>query len=116
MSGGAAAPLPLAPSSRPLTGTSDWSGRGNLLSANTLENYDALVTPFLAGTGACGVRRFSDLDIGTVRTYRGQEATRTGKHGRRLRPHTVLDSHRALLTFCAGPGRRDTSSMPGSWT
>src|SRR5205807_1264116 len=68
-------------------------------SANTLENYDALVRLFLPWAGTCGVRRFSDLDVGTVRAYRAQEATRIGKHGRRLRPHTVLDSHRAALTF-----------------
>jgi hypothetical protein len=34
-----------------------------------------------------------------VRAYRAREATRTGKHGRRLSPFTVLDSHKALLTF-----------------
>jgi hypothetical protein len=56
------------------------------------------VEPFLSWLGEeCGVRRFADLDIGTVRAYRAREATRTGKHGRRLSPFTVLDSHKALL-------------------
>ena len=34
-----------------------------------------------------------------MRAYRAHEATRTGKHGRRLSPFSVLDSHKALLTF-----------------
>ncbi|HZU17847.1 MAG TPA: hypothetical protein VFD01_14755 [Candidatus Dormibacteraeota bacterium] len=72
---------------------------GNLASASTLGNDDALLKPFLAWAQARGLRRFSDLDIGTMRVYRAQEAVRIGKHGRKLRPHTVLDSHRALLTF-----------------
>ncbi len=31
-------------------------------------------------------------------TYRAQEAERIGRHGRKLRPHSVLDSHKALFT------------------
>jgi hypothetical protein len=41
------------------------------------------------------VRHFRDLDLATMRTYRAELATRIGKHGRRLRPHSVFDSHRA---------------------
>jgi hypothetical protein len=44
--------------------------QGNLVSAATLENYDALVTPFLSWAGEAGVRRFADLDLGTARAYR----------------------------------------------
>ena len=58
------------------------------------------VEPFLAWVSEeCGVRRFADLDLATMRAYRAHEATRTGKHGRRLSPFSVLDSHKALLTF-----------------
>jgi integrase len=73
--------------------------QGNYVSVNTLVNYDALVLPFLSWAAGSGVRRFGDLDIGTMRTYRAELTTRIGKHGRKLRPHTVLDSHRVLLTF-----------------
>jgi hypothetical protein len=41
----------------------------------------------------------ADLDLDIVVTYRAQEAERIGKHGRKLRPHSVLDSHKALFTF-----------------
>jgi integrase len=74
--------------------------QGDLVSEKTLETYETHVEPFLSWVDdECGVRRFSDLDIGTVRSYRAREATRIGKHGRQLRPHTVLDSHKTLLTF-----------------
>jgi len=74
--------------------------QGDLVSGKTLETYVTHVEPFLAwATDERGVRRFADLDVATMRTYRAQEATRTGKHGRQLSPFTVLDSHKALLTF-----------------
>jgi integrase len=73
--------------------------QGDLVSEKTLETYDTHVRPFITWVGQTGVSRFADLDMGTVRTYRAQEATRIGKHGRQLRPHSVLDSHKALLTF-----------------
>jgi hypothetical protein len=57
------------------------------------------VKPFIAWVGEYGVRRSSELDMDTVRTFRAEEATRLGKHGRKLRPHSVLDSHKALRTF-----------------
>ncbi len=41
----------------------------------------------------------ADLDLDIVVTYRAQEAERIGKHGRKLRPHSMLDSHKALFTF-----------------
>jgi hypothetical protein len=49
-----------------------------------------------------------------MRAYRAQEAVRIGKHSRRLRPHTVLDSHRALLTFLRRARAEATSSTPVS--
>jgi integrase len=73
--------------------------QGNLVSEATLENYDFLVRPFLLWLGGSGVRRFAELDIGTMRAYRAELTTRISKNGRRLRPHSVFDSHRALLTF-----------------
>ena len=74
--------------------------QGDLVSEKTLETYVTHVEPFLTWAGdECGARRFADLDIAMVRAYRAREATRTGKHGRRLSPFTVLDSHKALLTF-----------------
>jgi site-specific recombinase XerD len=99
LSGGAAAAAPARSQLETAYQHFRLEREGNLLSANTLENYDALVRPFLAWAGTSGVRRFADLDLGTMRAYRAQEATQVGKHGRKLRPHTVLDSHRALLTF-----------------
>ena len=73
--------------------------QGDLVSHNTLANYDNQVKPFLTWAAECGVRRFADLDLDAVVTYRAQEAERIGKHGRKLRPHSVLDSHKALFTF-----------------
>jgi site-specific recombinase XerC len=69
--------------------------QGNLVSENTLQAYDDQVLPFLAWITGSGVRHFRDLDLATMRTYRAELATRIGKHGRRLRPHSVFDSHRA---------------------
>jgi site-specific recombinase XerD len=74
--------------------------QGDLVSEKTLETYVTHVEPFLTWAAEeCGARRFADLEIAMVRAYRAREATRTGKHGRRLSPFTVLDSHKALLTF-----------------
>ncbi|HEY4026580.1 MAG TPA: hypothetical protein VGO86_09120 [Candidatus Dormibacteraeota bacterium] len=92
--------------------------QGNMLSESTLVTDDALVSPFLAWVAACGVRRFADLDVGTVRAYRAQEATRIGKHGRKLRPYSVFDSHRTLFRTAeprasgAGGSRRP---LPHRW-
>ena len=55
--------------------------------------------PFLTWAAECGVRRFADLDLDAVVTHRAKEAERIGKYGRKLRPHSVLDSHKALFTF-----------------
>ena len=65
--------------------------QGDLVSENTLEYYDNQVRPFLTWAAESGVRRFADLDVVVI--YRAQEAERIGKHGRKLRPHSVLDSH-----------------------
>jgi integrase/recombinase XerD len=74
--------------------------QGDLVSEKTLETYQTHVEPFLTWVAdENGVRRFADLDIGTVRAYRAREATRKGSHGRPLSPFTVLDSHKSLLTF-----------------
>ena len=68
-------------------------------SENTLEYYDNQVRPFLAWSADAGVHRFADLEVGMVVAYRAQEAARIGKHGRKLRPHTVQDAQKALSTF-----------------
>ena len=34
-----------------------------------------------------------------LRAYRAELSTRVGIHGRKLQPHSILDSHKALLTF-----------------
>src|SRR5215831_19149437 len=75
--------------------------QGDLVSPATLEHYDAMVVPFLTWVReGAGVRRFEDLDIGLVRAYRAELATRPGKnHGRPLQARTIFDSRRALLTF-----------------
>jgi len=75
--------------------------QGDLVSPATLEHYDAMVVPFLTWVReGAGVRRFEDLDVGLVRAYRAELATRPGrKHGRPLQARTIFDSHRALLTF-----------------
>ena len=75
--------------------------QGDLVSPATLEHYDAMVVPFLTWImEAAGVRRFEDLDVGLVRAYRAELATRPGKkHGRPLQARIIFDSHRALLTF-----------------
>lgn len=51
-----------------------------------------MVVPFLAWVAeGAGVRRFEDLDVGLVRAYRAELATRRGKkHGRPLQARTVL--------------------------
>jgi hypothetical protein len=82
-----------------------------------LETYVTHVEPFLTWAGdECGARRFADLDIAMVRAYRAREACRTGKHGRRLSPFTVLDSHKALLTFFRWARTEATSSTVASWS
>jgi site-specific recombinase XerD len=76
--------------------------QGDFVSPATLEHYDAIVVPFLAWvTEAADVRRFDDLDVGLVRAYRVELATRPGKkHRRPLQARTIFHSHRTpLLTF-----------------
>src|SRR5881628_187417 len=34
-----------------------------------------------------------------LRAYRAELSTRIGSHGRRLQTHSILDSHKVLLTF-----------------
>jgi site-specific recombinase XerD len=70
-----------------------------LVSANTLDYYDGMVLPFLRWVEAEGVQRFEALDVSRLRVYRAQLATRPGRHGQRLQPKTILESHRAILCF-----------------
>jgi hypothetical protein len=88
--------------------------QGALLAQNTLLWYDRMVLPFLAWLGQQDVRRFEDLDAGIVRSYRAGLASRPGGHGRPLAPKTLLESHRAILCFCAGTpgGLRDRPAHP----
>jgi site-specific recombinase XerD len=73
--------------------------QGALLSPKTLIYYDETVLPFLRWLEAEGVRRFDEIDVGRVRTYRAFLATKMGKWGRPLAPKTILESHRAVLCF-----------------
>ncbi len=58
-----------------------------------------MVRPFLRWLDGEGVRRFDDLNVGLVRTYRAQLAARPSQYGRPLQPKTILESHRAILCF-----------------
>jgi site-specific recombinase XerD len=71
----------------------------NLVSAATLQHYDDMVLPFLAWADDEGAHRFEDLNVAVLRAYRAELSTRIGSHGRKLQPHSILDSHKALLTF-----------------
>ena len=73
--------------------------QGALVSRKTLEYYDGMALPFLRWLEAEDVRRFDALDVSHVRLYRAQLAARVGRHGRQLQPKTILESHRAILTF-----------------
>jgi integrase len=55
--------------------------------------------PFLRWLEVESVRRFDEVDVGRVRTYRAHLATKLGKWGRPLAPKTILESHRAILCF-----------------
>ena len=72
---------------------------GALLSPKTLVYYDDQILPFLRWLEADGARRFDEVDVGRVRTYRAHLATKMGKWGRPLAPKTILESHRAVLCF-----------------
>jgi len=71
--------------------------QGQLLSPKTLIYYDETVLPFLRWLEAEGVRRFDEVDVGRVRTFRAHLAARIGKYGRPLAPKTILEYHRAIL-------------------
>jgi integrase len=73
--------------------------QGMLVSPRTLEYYDGMVLPFLQWAEAEGVQRFEALEVSRLRVYRAQLATRPGRHGQRLQPKTILESHRAILCF-----------------
>ena len=73
--------------------------QGALLSPKTLVYYDEQILPFLRRLEADGARRFDEVDVGRVRTYRAHLATKLGKWGRPLAPKTILESHRAVLCF-----------------
>jgi hypothetical protein len=67
--------------------------QGMLVSPKTLDYYDGMVLPFLRWAEADGVQRFEALDVSRLRVYRAQLATRPGRHGQRLQPKTILESH-----------------------
>lgn len=73
--------------------------QGDLVSDRTLDHYDDMVQPFLSWAADAGARRFEELPSQVVERYRAQIAVRTSRHGRRLEPRSVLDSHKALATF-----------------
>jgi site-specific recombinase XerD len=73
--------------------------QGDLVSDRTLDHYDDMVQPFLSWAADVGARRFEELPAVLVERYRAQLAVRLGRHGRRLQPRSVLDSHKALATF-----------------
>jgi integrase/recombinase XerD len=72
---------------------------GNRVSPATLAHYDAMIKPFLAWAVEQEVRRFEDLKAERLRHYRALVATRRTRAGRTLEGRTVLDSHKALMTF-----------------
>jgi integrase len=75
--------------------------QGDLVSPATLENYDYLIQPFLRWLASQWpeVRRFDDLKVAVVRAYRAELTVSKRRDGRPLAPHTILDTHRVLLTF-----------------
>lgn len=66
---------------------------GNRVSPNTLSHYDHMIRPFLAWAAEEEVRRFEDLKVERLRHYRALVASRP------LQGRSVLDSHKALMTF-----------------
>lgn len=58
-----------------------------------------MVRPFLAWAVDEGVRRFDDLGVERLRHYRALLASRESAYGRPLQGRSVLDSHKALMTF-----------------
>ncbi|MBO0743887.1 MAG: hypothetical protein J2P43_02620 [Candidatus Dormibacteraeota bacterium] len=46
-----------------------------------------------------GPRRFQDVPVERLRHYRAEVASRTTRAGRHLEGRSVLDSHKALMTF-----------------
>jgi integrase len=76
--------------------------QGNLVSANTLDHYHYLVSPFFDWLREArpDVERFEDPDVNVVRDYRLALTRRTSERtGRPLEPATILDAHRLLVTF-----------------
>lgn len=72
---------------------------GNRASPNTLIWYDHMIRPFLVWADDEGVRRFEDLGVEKLRHYRALVATRTAPSGKQLEGTSVLDSHKAVMTF-----------------
>jgi integrase len=75
--------------------------QGNLCSPATLEHYDYMVLPFLRWVREQRpeVRRPGELEVQVLRLYRAYLTSRPTRSGRPLRPDSIRDSHRALLTF-----------------
>jgi integrase/recombinase XerD len=72
---------------------------GNLASASTLEHYDWMVHPFLEWAARAGIGSLDNLKVDHVRVYRAGLTQRKTRTGRPLEGRTVLDSHKALMTF-----------------
>ncbi|MDR0360675.1 MAG: hypothetical protein LBJ87_14585 [bacterium] len=79
---------------------------GNRVSENTARHYDYMVWPFLAWAAQERLRRFEELPVERVRHHRAEVASRTTKRGRQREGRTVLESHKALMTFFRKRGRR----------
>jgi hypothetical protein len=90
--------------------------QGALLADKTLLYYDEMVRPFLRWLDGEGVRRFDDLNVGLMRTYRAQLAARPSQYGRPLQPKTIWSRTARSCASCAGRGVRATGSTSESWT
>ncbi len=58
------------------------------------------------------MRRFDEVDVGRVRTYRVHLATKMWRWGWPLAPKTILESHRAVLCFLRW-ARREAYAVDG---
>jgi site-specific recombinase XerD len=75
--------------------------QGALLSPRTLEFYDLHLGSFFRwlAVEAPEVRRFDQLDVNLLRRFKAEQASRVGRHGRRLQPASLHASHRSLRVF-----------------
>jgi hypothetical protein len=85
--------------------------QGQLLSPKTLIYYDETVLPFLRWLDAEGVRRFDEVDVGRVRTFRAHLAARVGKYAGRWRPRRSWSITEPSFASSAGLAGRATRSI-----